>query len=436
MTCLTAAQIGDTPESTMRATRIDRGHLRAPKKRADGSIVVEAHITRSGVFPYANPDGTVRYEWRPPEEVFREDALESFELVPVTDDHPPAMLSSTNAKEWARGSVGHVRADGDHVAASVAVYDAALISKMQSGKRDVSCGYDCDIDETPGVTPDGIRYDAIQRNIRGNHLAVVAHGRAGSARVRMDGAAIQLTEDDDMKVARTDAPFPPKKKPAQGEQPAAAAAPPEPGPGTEEGQAMAEGPEESKAEQTTEQPAPQAPAAQAPAAGGGSIEAKLSAALSQIAELIQQLTAAKAGAARADSLEAELAAARTELAARQARMDADAAAFAATVDARVALVATAGAVLGVSRFDATESNRQIMARVVEHVTGVTLGADRSDDYVTARYDAAIERHTAARAAGAQLADALAGRRNDAAPDANATRAAMVEHNRTRYLTGA
>jgi hypothetical protein len=45
---------------------------------------------------------------------------------------------------------------------------------------ELSVGYRCEYDPTPGTAPDGTRYDGVQRNISGNHLAVTGKGRAGS----------------------------------------------------------------------------------------------------------------------------------------------------------------------------------------------------------------------------------------------------------------
>lgn len=178
------------------ALRIDAGSLRPARRLADGRLRVDAHLTRTGVFAYRQPDGSVRREYRPDAEVFAPESLESFELTPVTDDHPPSLLTTDNAQQYTRGSVGNgVRRDGSHVAAPLAVFDALLAEKMERGKVHVSCGYTCDLDETPGMTPDGERYDAIQRNIRGNHVAIVDVGRAGTALVRMDGAAEMITTD-------------------------------------------------------------------------------------------------------------------------------------------------------------------------------------------------------------------------------------------------
>ncbi len=177
------------------ALRFDIGTLRPPRRMKNGMLRADGLLTRTGVFEYLNPDGSIRREYRPPDEVFHVDSMESFALAPFTDGHPPEVVTSDNARKYAVGSVGElVRKDGDgtHVAASVVVFDAATIAKMEAGQVSLSCGYEVDLDEKPGITPDGERYDAIQRNIRGNHVALVAHARAGeSARVRMDGAVQQ-----------------------------------------------------------------------------------------------------------------------------------------------------------------------------------------------------------------------------------------------------
>ncbi len=118
-----------------RVRRIDYSTLKAPTRRADGTLVADALLTRTGVFTYRNPDGTERREYRPPTEVFKADALESFRLVPLTDDHPPVMLNAQNARQYSVGCVGeNIRKDGRFVAATIAVHDAGTIAKMDGGK--------------------------------------------------------------------------------------------------------------------------------------------------------------------------------------------------------------------------------------------------------------------------------------------------------------
>ena len=187
-------------------TRFDIGELKAPRQRDDGSLVVEALLTRSGVFEYRNQDGTPRFEYRPPDEV--KDSMESFHMVAVTNDHPTEMVDTENAKQVVVGTVGeNVRMQGTHMAAPLAIFDAGAIADLKGGKQQISCGYHADMDPTPGITPDGISYDAVQRNIRGNHVAIVDIGRAGpNAKIRMDsGTLVTATHKDDNTMDLTQA---------------------------------------------------------------------------------------------------------------------------------------------------------------------------------------------------------------------------------------
>jgi hypothetical protein len=173
----------------MRVRRIDLGTLAAPVRRADGTVIVEARIARSGVQTYRNADGSERIEYRPPAEVDR--AMKSLRLVPLTNLHPPAMLDAGNARTYSVGAVGeNIRKDGRWIVAPLAVHDKRTVEQMDSGElRQTSAGYECELDETPGTTPEGERYDCVQRAIDHNHVALVPNARAGKdAAVRMDAA--------------------------------------------------------------------------------------------------------------------------------------------------------------------------------------------------------------------------------------------------------
>jgi hypothetical protein len=74
---------------------------------------------------------------------------------------------------------GDVVRDGSYVRVQLALMDKGAIEAFEAGKRELSAGYTCDIEWTSGTLDDGTEYDAIQRNIRGNHLALVDRGRAG-----------------------------------------------------------------------------------------------------------------------------------------------------------------------------------------------------------------------------------------------------------------
>lgn len=170
--------------------RYDTVKLGPPRRLDDGRLIVQATLTRTGVFVYRNPDGSERREYRAPDVVGRKDSLEGLKLAPVTNAHPPVMVTAENAKQYVVGQVGQdVHMDGKHVVATLVINDASTVREIEHGnKRETSCGYGCDLDETPGVSPDGERYDARQTNVQYNHLAIVEAGRAGSARIRMDGA--------------------------------------------------------------------------------------------------------------------------------------------------------------------------------------------------------------------------------------------------------
>ena len=176
----------------MRLFRHDLAPLNHPRKLANGSLVADALLTRIGIFSYINDDGSTRRELRLPEEVFSTDALASLAMLPVTVDHPPEEISPANAKQYTVGTVGeNVKRDGDFVRAPLVIFDAAAIEAVNTGKRQVSVGYHLDLDETPGEWR-GERYDAVQRNIRGNHLAIVDQGRAGpAAAIRIDTREIE-----------------------------------------------------------------------------------------------------------------------------------------------------------------------------------------------------------------------------------------------------
>jgi hypothetical protein len=172
------------------AFRTDLGTLRPARKRADGTVVVDAFITRAGIFTYMNADGSLRRELRDPKEVFDSASMRSFDMLTVTNTHPYQMVDAKNARQFMVGANDQVQRDDDHLRTQLMVADAATINEMADGsKAQVSCGYTCDYIAEPGVHPKWGKYDGRQTKIRGNHIALVTHARAGeTARVRMDDA--------------------------------------------------------------------------------------------------------------------------------------------------------------------------------------------------------------------------------------------------------
>lgn len=185
----------------MGSFRLDKGKIEKPKLTPQGYLKADAFATRSGVFLYTMPDGTMRRELRLPEEVFNQDSLKSLSEVSVTNNHPPKPLTAENTKDYSVGFTSeNVEKFDDFVKVKVTVTDNSVINDItQNGKKELSCGYFCDVEEKQGEW-EGQKYDAIQRNIRYNHLAIVHKGRAGpEAKLRIDSTCAFMSDEDDSK---------------------------------------------------------------------------------------------------------------------------------------------------------------------------------------------------------------------------------------------
>ena len=157
------------------------------KREPEGYLLcLNVPVARTGTQEYlpeelgfpdrGQPPGTVSV-FRPPEEVFSPEAMASFEGMPVTNDHPPEGVDISNIRALQKGHAHNVcRGSGENadlLLADLIITDPALITAiLEEGKREISCGYTYELREENG------RY--IQRKIRGNHVAVVDAGRAGS----------------------------------------------------------------------------------------------------------------------------------------------------------------------------------------------------------------------------------------------------------------
>ncbi|MGF6878367.1 DUF2213 domain-containing protein [Paraburkholderia sp. MM5477-R1] len=154
----------------------------------DGYLVAPARIARTGIQEYRafelglqGDQMRVVKVYRPPEEVFHPDAIASFRNLPLTNDHPPDGVSADNWRHLAVGMLlDPLRAD-DFLDGDVQVMDREAIASVEAGKVELSAGYSAIYDWTAGITADAQQYEGVQRNIRGNHVALVNRGRCGPA---------------------------------------------------------------------------------------------------------------------------------------------------------------------------------------------------------------------------------------------------------------
>lgn len=180
----------------MRVQRVDRFALdfeRGPPTEVSGGMVeVWGVATRVGVFDYddEHKPGEVFRELRPRAEVMDAASLRTLRGSPFTLDHPASDVTADNARDLVHGWIMDVEPAGDLVWTRVRVATRDALSMIQSGTVELSCGYTAALEDRSGLTADGDRYDAIQREIRYNHLALVDVARAGPvARLKLDRAA-------------------------------------------------------------------------------------------------------------------------------------------------------------------------------------------------------------------------------------------------------
>lgn len=168
----------------------------------EGYLIDHPILTRVGIFEYKNPDGSIRRELRLPEEVFAPESLASYKGKPVILTHEAGMIDSDNVQQEQIGTIlSEGTQDGDNVRAQIIIHDAR---KLDYGLRELSLGYSLDLEEVPGEWQ-GQPYDAMQRNIRVNHLALVEKARAGdSARLNIDGEDTQAEKGGNTMSKRKD----------------------------------------------------------------------------------------------------------------------------------------------------------------------------------------------------------------------------------------
>jgi uncharacterized protein len=141
-------------------------------------------IARTGIQIYDRreltvvaPDaaGQIRIE-RLPEEVFRPETIASFEGKPITVYHPEEFVTPENWKKYSVGIVQNVRRGegqkGHLLLADLLIQSADAIAYANKELPQLSAGYDAEYEETaPGR--------GLQRNIIGNHVAMLPRGRCG-----------------------------------------------------------------------------------------------------------------------------------------------------------------------------------------------------------------------------------------------------------------
>jgi hypothetical protein len=177
----------------------DKLTLDKPRRTSDGYLVVRAKAARTGVYQYAGTEVDPKNEHglrdqalvnvlRDDETVFDKKAVHSFIGKPVTVDHPHEAVTADNWKDHASGVVMGALKDGEHLSFDLLLTDKTAITAVEDGKRELSNGYAAELVFGDFQAADGTACQAKQVSIRGNHVAIVDRGRAGSECAIADAA--------------------------------------------------------------------------------------------------------------------------------------------------------------------------------------------------------------------------------------------------------
>ena len=156
----------------------------------NGFVTIKGNpISKEGVFEYSGAQighddaDRIFKVYRPGEELADPECIESFRLLPFINEH--TMLGSEDEgmtppeRKGVEGMIGEdVYYEAPYLRGTLRIVSESLKNALAGGKVELSPGYRCVYEMTPGVF-NGERYDATQRKIRGNHLALVDEGRTG-----------------------------------------------------------------------------------------------------------------------------------------------------------------------------------------------------------------------------------------------------------------
>lgn len=180
----------------MKYTEDENGYITIPNNPISKSGVFQ--YLGSSISPELDPE-TVYNVWRPEEELNNPDTIESFRLTPWIPEHIMLGTGFTPAEVvGVQGVTGEtVEFNNGTLYSKLKLFGEDLKKLIRAGLKELSCGFRCAWEIKSGMTPTGEKYDVIQRQIRGNHLASVEQARMGSdVRVAMDKAVFALDSLD------------------------------------------------------------------------------------------------------------------------------------------------------------------------------------------------------------------------------------------------
>ena len=175
------------------------------KETAQGFLRIPAYTARTGIQSYKLEDGSILKEMRSEDEVFSDESMSSLRTAAVTNGHPKEMVNPDNAKELLVGHTDGVikRVDDGQesfLGTELIITHKEAIDAIRAGKAELSNGYHVDLDFTAGEH-NGEKFDAQQKNIINNHIAIVWKARGGSnVALKLDSKDAILINNDEIKI--------------------------------------------------------------------------------------------------------------------------------------------------------------------------------------------------------------------------------------------
>lgn len=193
----------------------DRYSISKRERTPDGYLLIKDNpVARPGVMLYRaaelgdmfkdrDPDSTVRV-YRDPAVLFAADCMNSYKGKPVTAEHPPKLLDSTNVMQYQTGasredaSVSHASGTPT-VNVSLLIQDQRTIDRVESGElTELSPGRRATV-----VPVEHSEYDAITTEDYCNHIALVPRARGGRDLKLSDKQTLNVNHKEDIDMADT-----------------------------------------------------------------------------------------------------------------------------------------------------------------------------------------------------------------------------------------
>lgn len=154
----------------------------------NGYLQVPGRVARIGIQQYLaaelgltdRPLNSIVNVYRPPEAVFDEHSLASYDNADITVEHPDDLVDAGSFKDVSTGhAISGGRREGEYVVVDLLIKDQTAIDAINNGKAELSAGYTAEYEQQTGITPEGTPYEFIQKDITINHIALCDKARAG-----------------------------------------------------------------------------------------------------------------------------------------------------------------------------------------------------------------------------------------------------------------